>query len=242
MSKKHNPPNVATVTDGYQNLISRVGANSGNIVNSGGYAPTFLTKNRQALDWMHRGNWIVGKVIDGYADDMTREGIEFKGSDTPAEISALDAAMIELDIMPSIGNAIKWGRLYGGAIAVIELDGPDVSTPLRIETVGPGQFKGLSIYDRWQLVPDVNTPISDAYIDDGSGAFYVNTTSLSTGWVLVTGGSGVAQVIPGAFDDPNGHVTPSNPLLGAVYYRDQASPVVFWGWSVSNVNWFPIIT
>jgi hypothetical protein len=90
--------------------------------------------------------------------------------------------------------------------------------------------------------PDVNTPISDAYIDDGSGAFYVNTTSLSTGWVLVTGGSGVAQVIPGAFDDPNGHVTPSNPLLGAVYYRDQASPVVFWGWSVSNVNWFPIIT
>jgi hypothetical protein len=91
--------------------------------------------------------------------------------------------------------------------------------------------------------PTANTPVSNGYINDATGDFYVNTTGLSTGWVLVTGGiGGTAQVIRGAFDNPNGNVTPTNAAAGAVYYKDQSTPIVFWLWSVSGQNWIPAIT
>ncbi len=40
---------------------------------------------------------------------------------------------------------MKWSRLYGGAIAVILLDGVDYSKPMDVERVGPGQFRGLLV-------------------------------------------------------------------------------------------------
>lgn len=90
--------------------------------------------------------------------------------------------------------------------------------------------------------PGSTTTITLGYINDVTGAFYVNTTGTSAGWVLVTGGSGVAQVISGAWDDPNGHSTPTDPLLGAIYFKDQATPIAFWLWSVRGQNWIPAIT
>lgn len=91
--------------------------------------------------------------------------------------------------------------------------------------------------------PNANTPIASGYIDDDTGNFYINTTGDSGGWTLVTGGGGgTAQVIKGAWDDPNGHTTPANPVAGAIYYRDQAVPIIFWLWSVSGQIWVPAIT
>jgi uncharacterized protein len=165
---------VAT-QDGYQNLLSRIGSNSGNIVNSGTYSPTFMTKNWQQLSFAYRTNWICQKVIVDYADDMTRAGITIKGKNTPEEISALDEGMVDLGLWEGLNNLIRWGRLYGGAVAVIEIEGQAADTPLRVETIGRGQFKGLTIYDRWQLVPDLNTPIMLGP-DAGMPSFYgVNT-------------------------------------------------------------------
>ena len=91
--------------------------------------------------------------------------------------------------------------------------------------------------------PGANTPISSGYIDDLTGNFYTNTTGTSGGWVLSTGGGGgTIQVIKGAFDNPNGNVTPTNTAAAAIYYRDQAVPIQFWAWSVSGQNWFAIVT
>ncbi|MBC8002340.1 MAG: hypothetical protein H7X97_07100 [Opitutaceae bacterium] len=49
---------------------------------------------------------------------------------------------------------------------------------------------------------------------------------------------GNMQVYIGSSDDPNGVVTPADPANAAMYYKDQASPVVLWHWSVSSQNWF----
>lgn len=49
---------------------------------------------------------------------------------------------------------------------------------------------------------------------------------------------GNMQVYIGAVDDPNGVVTPADPANAAIYYKDQASPVIQWQWSVSSQNWF----
>lgn len=50
------------------------------------------------------------------------------------------------------------------------------------------------------------------------------------------------QMYNGAFDDPNGNVMPADVTLPAIYIKDQSNPVEMWSWSVSNANWFPMIT
>jgi phage-related protein (TIGR01555 family) len=50
---------------------------------------------------------------------------------------------------------VKWGRLYGGAIGVLQIQGQKLDTPLNLDSVGLNQFKGIGVYDRWQLNPDL---------------------------------------------------------------------------------------
>ena len=65
-----------------------------------------------------------------------------------------------LNVWGSLASTIRWGRLYGGAVAVIMIEGQNLSDPLRTETVGKGQFKGLLPIDRWSLTP--STTLVDA--------------------------------------------------------------------------------
>ena len=44
----------------------------------------------------------------------------------------------------------------------MQIEGQNLRTPLRLETVGKGQFRGIVVYDRWQL-----NPILDPVIDSG---------------------------------------------------------------------------
>lgn len=48
-------------------------------------------------------------------------------------------------------------------------------------------------------------------------------------------------IYTGNWDDPNGNVTPTAPTKGALYYKDDTY-ISLWAWSVSNTNWFPMIT
>ncbi len=60
-----------------------------------------------------------------------------------------------------MGDNIKWANLYGGSIAVVLIDGQDPSTPLRVETVGKNKFKGLTIFDRWMVDPDLQHLVTE---------------------------------------------------------------------------------
>jgi phage-related protein (TIGR01555 family) len=71
------------------------------------------------------------------------------------------------------------GRLYGGAAAVIVIDGHEdiLDTPLDYDFILPGSFKGLIVVDRWsgispslEIVEDVNDP------DFGLPEYYDITT------------------------------------------------------------------
>lgn len=138
--------------DGYDNFISRIGLQNDNALSAGTYEFNYITKNRVLLEAAYRGSWIVGAVVDSYADDMTRAGIDITTSDK-ADLKILFKAMTRLQVWESLNEDIKWGRLYGGAIGVINIEGQDLSTPLDIETVGKDQFKGIIVYDRWLLNP-----------------------------------------------------------------------------------------
>ena len=75
-----------------------------------------------------------------------------------------------MGIWDGITDCLKWSRLYGGAIAVIELDGQDTATPLRVDAVGKSQFTGLTVYDRWQLQP--SSSLIQSGVDCGLPASY----------------------------------------------------------------------
>lgn len=90
---------------------------------------------------------------------MTRAGVTITTSKAADNIKKLTVALTRLQIRNSLSSLIKWGRLYGGALGVFQIEGQDLATPLSLDTVGLNQFKGLSIYDRWQLNPDLTDVI-----------------------------------------------------------------------------------
>lgn len=181
MSKKHKATSVKTadakINDGFANFTARMGLGADNTFSQGMYIPNLLTNNRIQLENIYRGSWIGGKVIDDYAQDMVRAGIVIQSPDDPDQITELQRYMRSLGIWQGLEDCIKWARLYGGAAGVLQIDGQDLSTPLRIETVSKGQFKGIAVYDRWQLAADLTRLIQEGQ-DIGLPEYY----KIITGW------------------------------------------------------------
>lgn len=174
---------AATSTrDGFANLAARMGLGAQNVFSEGTYIFDLLTRNRIKLEAMYRGSWIVGAAVDSIAEDMTRAGISIKGDIEPEQIEQMQVQMTRLGIWSALLEAIKWGRLYGGAVAMIVIDGQDPSTPLNVSTVGRGQFKGLRVFDRWQLQPSLQNIVVDG-MDFGLPMFYDVISDVTTGQV-----------------------------------------------------------
>lgn len=171
---------VAQAKDGFANLTARMGMGANNVLSDGTYTFNMLSKNRVLLEAMYRGSWIVGAAVDSVAEDMTRTGITIKGDDDPDKVQKMIAGLTKTGVWGSMLEAIKWGRLYGGSLAVINIDGQDASTPLKIDTVGKGQFRGLRVYDRWQLQPSLQELIQDGP-DAGLPEYYTVISDLATG-------------------------------------------------------------
>lgn len=188
MTRRHRRPQVTAPTadkalrtgDGFLNLSARLGTRADNLSADSTYIFDMLTKNRVKLEAMYRGSWIVGAAVDSVAEDMTRAGIQIKGEDSPENVERLQSAMSRSGVWGALLDTIKWSRLYGGAIALIVVDGQDPSTPLDYETITRNQFKGLKVYDRWQLQPDLNNLVEGG-MDDGLPMFYNVVSDVNTG-------------------------------------------------------------
>lgn len=163
--------------DGFENLEAKIGVGPGymdNAISQSQYGLNPITRNRLQLEFAYRGSWICREVIDAIPDDMTREGIDFTGEITkdPSKMEELQSELIALNIMDEWNTGLKWSRLYGGAILVILIDGQRLDTPLRPETVGKGQFKGLLPMDRWLIRPTREDLIMDYGPTMGLPEFY----------------------------------------------------------------------
>lgn len=158
--------------DGFQNFAARLGLGAGSQQDQSTYGFDFLSRDRLKLEAMYRSSWIVGQVVDVVAEDMTREGINIRGLDDPKDAELIQAKLDELEIWNEITNVIKWGRLYGGAIAVMLVDGQNVSTPLNIDTVSKDQFKGLMVLDRWLVQPTLQDLVTEYGPDFGMPKYY----------------------------------------------------------------------
>lgn len=165
-----------STTDSFQNFAARLGIGTDNLSSGSTYGFNPITRVRTLLEWMYRGSWLVGKAVDCIAEDMTKAGIELVGENDPKDFDKLHKAMVKKLLWKRLQETLKWSRLYGGALAVIMIDGQKTETPLRIDTVGKGQFQGLIVLDRWMVDPSFNNLVTDpASPDLGFPKFYTVT-------------------------------------------------------------------
>jgi phage-related protein (TIGR01555 family) len=158
--------------DSFVNLEARLGLGADNLASAATYAFDFISRDRQRLEAAYRTSWIVGKAVDVPAEDMTRAGISLAGTLDPEAIDATQAALLDLGIWQRLADTIRWGHLYGGALAVLLVDGQNMATPLRRETVGRGQFKGLLVLDRWMVNPSMDDLVTEFGPSLGLPRFY----------------------------------------------------------------------
>lgn len=156
-----DPLLAAATFDGFLNMAHKLGVGADNVLSSSTYGFNPITRNRQLLEWIHRGSWIGGQVIDVIADDMTRAGVDYQSDIAPQDETRLSTSLQRMGIWEAINEVVKWSRLYGGALGVALIDGQDPRTPLNLETIGPGQFKGLLVLDRWMCEPAVEDLVTE---------------------------------------------------------------------------------
>ncbi len=163
--------------DSIQNFIAKLGIGTDNLQSATTYGFNPITRNRTLLEWMHRGTWLGGVAIDIIGDDMTKRGVDLKGDIQPEDIAHLERAAETYDIWTDIGDTVKWSRLYGGAMAVMMIDGQRPDTPLMIERVGKQMFKGLYVFDRWSVDPSLEDLVTEYGPETGMPRFYTVTAN-----------------------------------------------------------------
>lgn len=150
-----------TTADGYQNFMQSVGLGTDNALSSSTYGFNPITRVRTILEWIYRGSWFGGMAIDIIADDMTRGGIEIQSEMPPEDVDKIQQCLTNTGTWTGECDVIKWGRLYGGCLGVIMIDGQDPSTPLDPARVGRGAYRGVVALDRWMVQPDLNDLVTD---------------------------------------------------------------------------------
>lgn len=159
--------NKTTSMDAFQNVLARLGAGTPNLLEGTDYPMTRLTQNFQLLNSLYRSHWIVRKIIDCPAEDMVKNWITIKTQMDPNDIQRFEKLQRTTRVRRDILQCLKWSRLYGGAGAVIIIEGHEdmLEQPLDYDSIMPGSFKGLIPCDRWtgivpgaELITDVTSP------------------------------------------------------------------------------------
>ncbi|MHB9004857.1 MAG: anti-CBASS protein Acb1 family protein, partial [Coriobacteriia bacterium] len=159
------PANKMT-TDAFQNVLARMGWGMPSMLEATDYPLTRLTKNYQLMNSLYRSHWIVRRIIDVIPEDMCKNWYQISSQMKPDAIERIQKLERRTSVRRKILKALKWGRLYGGAGAILMVDGHEnmLNQPLDLKSVMPSSYKGLLVVDRWSGItpgPDLVTDIND---------------------------------------------------------------------------------
>ncbi len=155
MTKKHPLRGTRKqFRDGFASFTARLGMGQDNQLAKSGYvAEGYVTRSNTELEDMYRTSSIVDRVDRVGPGHMKRGVNDNRSERATGKIEALMRAVRSAGIPGRFSDAIKWSRLYGGALAVMLIDGQELSEPLDLEAVPQGGFKGLYVLDRHQVTP-----------------------------------------------------------------------------------------
>ncbi len=146
----------APVGDGLENVISGFGTSRDKRTWSAYTLGQAL--ERVTLEAMYRSSWLAGKIVDIVADDMTRGWLSFDCDEQHGQQqrAAIEDAQQRLGLRAKVNEALKWARLYGGAVLVLGMHDSVASAaamaqPLDVEAVRLGDLCYLAVLDRWRV-------------------------------------------------------------------------------------------
>lgn len=116
---------------------------------------------------IYKNDWIAKKIIDVIASDMVRNGISIISEADPKILKSFTKVERRFSINEKLLTALKWGRLFGGSVALIMLgeQADRLDTPLKYSEILPGDFKGLLVFDRTEVNPGLDL-VKDIYDPD----------------------------------------------------------------------------
>jgi len=139
-----NKTRLRATSDGLVNVMSGLGTSKSKSANNRwayGFNPT---AQYHQLEAAYQDNWIAQKIVDCRAEDMTRKWRRIK-VDGAEQITALED---EMHMHSKVFEALKWSRLYGGAVILMITD-QNLTKPLNLNKLKRGSLKKLVVFDRW---------------------------------------------------------------------------------------------
>lgn len=133
--------------DGFPDVLHRYSMES-SIYDSGMLIPDYDLAEK------YQYNGLFSKIIDRPAEEALKHGIEYNISDqTLADF--LDDALDRLDWEEKATTAIRWARLFGGAVIVMLFDdGRGLEEPVNWQDIR--SVEELRVYERAIVQPDPN--------------------------------------------------------------------------------------
>lgn len=146
--------------DGWFNVLSGLGGKKDKSTYTQHAGYTWL--DDETLTSIYIGDGLGGRIVDIVADDMTREWIDFDVENG----AVFRDELIRLNAEEAFNIALKWQRLYGGALLIIgALDGNPPEKPLNEKKIKTIQY--LKVVDRTCV--DMNA--SEFYTDPADPNF-----------------------------------------------------------------------
>lgn len=136
--------------DGYTNMLNKYGTAQDNSTAYTWQGEAFA--DDMQLVSLYEGNGLFNKIIDRPAEEAVKHGLDIDfGSDEIAEY--VEDKFDNLEFEESFATAIKWARLYGGAIIVMLVnDGRTLEQPLDWNAVR--SIEELRVFERSVCEPD----------------------------------------------------------------------------------------
>ena len=140
---------MRTAEDGFVNSLAYLGEAS-ELSRANDYERHSLSENYELLTVLYRENWVAARIIDTPCEDMTRSWYSLASEIEQEKLDELAKLEAKHSIKQELTNGLRWGRLYGGAAALIVIKGQEdmLDQPLDYDMIMPGSFRGLIVVDR----------------------------------------------------------------------------------------------
>ena len=169
-----NPPRKQA-QDSFQNPLARLGLGSNSLLEGTQYPIQRLTRKYNLMNSLYRNSWIAKKIINTIPEDMCKNWFSVSAELTPEVQDRFDRLEQRTLIKEKIVEGLTWGRLYGGAGAIILIEGHEdrLDEPLELEDIMPNSFKGLMVLDRWSgIYPGIELIADIGDLEFGLPEFY----------------------------------------------------------------------
>ena len=175
--------NTAVALDAFSNLLARTGLGSSSLENGTDYPLTRFSLRYWPIVSMYESSWLFRRVVDAPAEDVMRMWPDVLGDVDPLAVERVKRAVRKTNTKGRMLTTAKWGRLFGGAGALMLIKGHEdrLEEPLELDEIPLGGYKGLLPFDRWsgimpgsELCGDLDQPLDlglpefyDVQLQDG---------------------------------------------------------------------------